>query len=162
MKSVVCMMALALAALSSLALAKDKEKVEQVLQAQTTEEFTIQADGVRAQMQTGGRYEFVTNAERSTVEQRLNDMQKLLAEHGPASSMNDANRVALFNAQEAVNAILNQRDAKRLICERRAPTGSHVPQNNCRTYGEIERRRREAQREMTEYSQHNTQGVIGH
>jgi hypothetical protein len=126
-----------------------KQKVQSVVNAQNKSQFETQADGIRAQMRSGGRYQFVNERERATVERRLDQMAKLLDAHADGSVMSEKEKVELLNAQEEVNGILTQRDGKRLICSNRAPTGSHLPKNTCRTYADQERERRETRDALT-------------
>jgi hypothetical protein len=56
--------------------------------------------------------------------------------------MSDADKTAMFNKQEEVNAILAKRDNERLICKNEKPIGSNIPVKTCQTAGEIEARRR--------------------
>lgn len=145
MKRVLLATALMVGSLGIPALALAADKAEPVLTAQTKVLFDKQADGIRAQIGQGGRYQFIKDDEKRTVEQRLNSIAAILDKHADGSRINDAEKLQIVNAQEEVNAILAQRDSKRLVCERRAPTGSHRPVNTCRTYGEIEQERRATQ-----------------
>lgn len=140
--------AIALLALAAPGLSLAKEKADPVLTAQTKEAFDKQADGIRAQMAAGGRYQFVKANERATVERRLNEIGTLLGKHVDDGKLGTDEKLQIVNAQEEVNAILSQRDSKRLVCEQRAPTGSHRPQSTCRTYGEVEMERRDTQELM--------------
>ncbi len=48
-----------------------KEKYHEVVNAQSNDAFAQVADGVRRDMAAGGRYEFVTPAERATIEKNF-------------------------------------------------------------------------------------------
>ena len=82
--------------------------------------------------------------DKSKIEARLNSMHALLEKHASQNDLNSADKIALVNAQEEVNAILKHNDSNRLICESRAPIGSHLPVKTCRTYGDIEAQRADA------------------
>jgi hypothetical protein len=129
---------------SSVAMASET-KVDHVLTAQTKESFEKQATGIRAQMATGGRYQFIKEDEKRTVEQRLSAIDGILTKHLADGKLGAEEKLQIVNAQEEVNAILTQRDSKRLVCEHKAPTGSHRVQSTCRTYGEIEEEHRNSQ-----------------
>ena len=75
--------------------------------------------------------------------------------------MDTNTKVKLLNDQEAINSILAKRDNNRVICERSAPTGSLLPKSSCRTYGEIERSRRDSQKFMQDTATHAVQNRSG-
>ncbi len=102
--------------------------------------FEQQIAAVRSGMQTSGRYEFVTSEERSRVIEALAEIDTLLSKHSTLSELSPDEKVAIFNAQERTNAILNQRDGERLICENIATVGSHQKRTVCQTYAEQQRR----------------------
>jgi len=122
-----------------------KQKVEQVLVTSTQAQFDEAAAHIRHEMNAGGRYEFLRPNERETIEHRLKEIGDML-DHNADGSFTRQEKLKLLNAQEEVNGLLAQRDGNRLICERRAPTGSHLQQNTCVTYAEKERERRETQK----------------
>ena len=109
---------------------------------------------IREQMQPGGIYGLIKPADRSRVETRLGDMQKLLQDHSSEGDMPRADKIRLTNAQEEVNGILRHNDNNRLVCERRAPLGSNIPVTTCRSYGEMETERRETQKSMIDLTRH--------
>jgi hypothetical protein len=106
------------------------------LLAQTLSSFNQESDHIRKQMQPGGIYEHISLADKTRVEARLNDMQKLLQANAASSNLLETDKVALVNAQEEVNGILQHNDNNRLVCEHVAPVGSHRPVTTCQTYGE--------------------------
>lgn len=131
----------------------DDRVVEKPLVAQSLDGFQAEAGAIRTGMQPGGRYEFLKADDRSRVEARLNTMQALLQANATQNDLNTRDKLALVNAQEEVNGILKHNDSNRLVCERRSPVGSHIPVTSCRTYGEIEEQRREAQKGVSDMSQ---------
>ncbi|HST28988.1 MAG TPA: hypothetical protein VLK26_11545 [Rudaea sp.] len=118
------------------------------LVAQTLNAFEQDSARIRKEMQTGGKYGYISNTERSRVEARLADMQKLLGAHPDAADMQPDEKVALFNAQEEINGILDHNDNNRLVCEHVAPVGSHRPITTCHTYAEIMRQRENTQHDL--------------
>jgi hypothetical protein len=118
------------------------EKADSILNARKKAEFDQQAESVRTQMRTGGRYEFVNAHERTVIERRLDQMAAMFERHSDGSDVNDQELVDVLNAQEEINAILTKKDGKRLICTRSAPTGSHRPVNNCISYRDREKSRK--------------------
>jgi len=96
------------------------------------EVFETDAASVRNGMRPGGRYEYVRPQEQKTVEKNLDQMDALFNETGSVANMKEAQKLDLFNAREAVNSILTERD--RLVCKKEAPLGSHIPVTTCHTH----------------------------
>lgn len=109
---------------------------EKPLIARTFESFKQDAARIHQQMQPGGVYEHTSANDQARVEARLADMSRLLQEHSSQSEMTETDKVALLNAQEEINGILQHNDNNRLVCEHIAPVGSHRPVTTCQTYGE--------------------------
>jgi hypothetical protein len=118
------------------------EKADPAVNASSKEAFETVSTWVRKQMDAGGRYSYVTAAERGTVNAELDGMGRLLQQHGDVSHMSDQDKTQMFNSQEQVNAILAKRDNDRLVCKSEMPIGSHLPVKTCQTAGMIEARRR--------------------
>ena len=114
---------------------------ETIVRADNKAEFCAVAAAVQKEMRPGGRYEFVDNRERDSVNARLVDMQSLFDKHDTVAQMDMPTKVQLFNDQEAVNAVLTRRDDDRLVCQRDAPLGSLIPRTTCLAYRETELRR---------------------
>ena len=91
---------------------------------------------LRGEMEPGGRFQWVTEPERVRVLKALDEMARILEGHATVAELRETDKVALLNAQEVANAILQKRDRDRVICERRVIVGSHFPQSVCETYGE--------------------------
>lgn len=136
-------------------------KDEVVVKAQDKEDFAAQAAAIHKLMEAGGRYEFVTSEERAAVDSRFSDMQTLFDKYDTTDKMDKDTKIRLLNDQEAINGILAKRDNNRVICERAAPTGSLLPKSTCRTYGEIERSRRDSQKFMQDTATHAVQNRNG-
>ncbi len=122
------------------------DKAAPAVNADTKESFATVSGWVTKEMHTGGRYEHVTDSERSTVEGKLASMSTLLDKKGSVAQMNDAEKTQMFNDQEQVNAILAHRDGDRLVCQTVAPVGSHIPVKSCKTARQMEGDQREAQK----------------
>jgi hypothetical protein len=104
---------------------------EKPLDANTSQTFRTSAASVRREMQAGGRYAFVSPAERARVDAALSEIDRLYAEPGALAGQ-DA-KVRVYNDQELVNAILERRD-ERTICSNEVATGSLVRVTKCATY----------------------------
>ena len=120
-------------------------KAEVIVKAQNKSDFTAVMAAVHQQMQSGGRYEFVSKTDREKLDAHFADMQSLFDRYGTVEQMDQQGKVQLFNDQEAVNAILTHNDDNRRVCESVAPIGSHIPRTTCRTYREVNMERRNAQ-----------------
>ena len=128
------------------AVAGNAQVDQKPLVAQTLTSFEQDAARIRKDMQPGGQYGYISNLEKSRVEASLAEMQNLLTANKSEADMRETDKVALLNAQEEVNGILNHNDNNRLVCEHVAPVGSHRPVTTCHTYAEIM-----AQRERTQH-----------
>lgn len=124
---------LVLAALS----ARAQEGGSRFEKADTLERFEQVAQQVRAGMDGDGRYRFVSHADRGVVEHALDLMHAAFDRHPTTARMSDADKVALFNAQERINGILTRNDAERLVCRNERPIGTNIPVRTCRTYAEV-------------------------
>lgn len=128
------------------------DAAEKPLVAQTFDAFKQDSARIRKQMQPGGVYEHTSASDQARVESRLGDMYKLLEAHSSQAGMSEADKIALFNAQEEINGVLQHNDNNRLVCEQVAPVGSHRPVKTCRTYGELMERQRQDEKNMQDRS----------
>lgn len=124
---------------------------EKAFNADTTDKFNETADSVRKEMEPGGRYQYVKPEERKKIDTALGEMSKLFAENGSVAAMNQDTKVKLFNDQEVVNSILQQRDGDRVICKNEAPIGSHIPVTTCHTYAQEVEARQGAGKQMADW-----------
>jgi len=115
------------------------------IQAVNRDDFAKIVVQVRSEMNADGRYAEVAGAERSRVNARLDEMTALFAKDSDVSQMGQADKVALFNAQEEVNGILLKRDGDRLICKNEARSGTHFKNTTCKTAREVAKDRDGAQ-----------------
>lgn len=152
MKNLFVLATLACALTAAHAAGTHSQVVERPLVARTLEQFNVEAATIREQMHSGGTYGLIKAADRARVENRLDEMLKLLQAHADEGDMPRADKIALANAQEEVNGILRHNDSNRLVCESRAPVGSNIPVTTCRTFGEMEQQRRDAQKSMGDFS----------
>ena len=127
-----------------------KEKYREAINAGSIGDLEKVSASVRKDMQPGGRYEYVSPAEKKTVDTKLTEMASLLQRDGSVKTMPQDQKLQLFNAQEAVNSILQRRDNDRVICKSEAPVGSHIPVTTCHTYRQEQEARNGAMRQMHE------------
>lgn len=97
----------------------------------TPQSFRDQAAQVRAGLQPDGAYAFVSALDRAMVGRELQTMAALFQRHGTIEAMDGAQRVELYNAQEAVNRILTRGRTGTTRCAWAQQTGSHIPRTLC-------------------------------
>lgn len=122
--------------------AAEKDTSTRFVDVARQEQFTDQAAAIRQEMTTGGRFEFVTASERRIVEEQLDAIAAVLQKRAGAK-LDDDDLLDIYAAQETANAILTQRDGRRMVCEHSAPTGSNRKIKQCVTYAQRMRARQE-------------------
>ena len=138
---------IALLALPLAAGAADDKETKKFVKADTTQTFKDMAANIRLEMEAGGRFEYIKPNDKVQVNKDLDHMAELLEKGGGSvATMNERDRVTLFNDQENANMLLTHNDSQRLVCEHAAPMGSHIQTTSCRTYGEIEHSRQSSQK----------------
>lgn len=134
-----------------------------VVRADTKENFQAVVAAIQKQMAPGGRWQFVDQGERATIDGNFADMSRLYDQYGSVDKMSPTAKQQLLADQNTVNAILTKRDGDRLICKSEVPVGSHLPIRTCRTYAQIELEQRNAQQQMIDLNQRaGEQRVSGH
>lgn len=108
-----------------------------VVTADTKDNFEAVAAAIRKEMQPGGRFAFVTQTGRQTVEGGLTDMGTLFNQYGGVDKMDPAAQERLLKDQNSINGVLARYDSNRRICWKETPVGTHFPTTVCRTLGEI-------------------------
>ena len=91
---------------------------------------------LQEEMDIGGRFAYVEPAERVAIDANLARMRGLLDGKRTLAELDEDERVAVFNAQAQINAILTKRDGERMICDRRMIVGSHRKETVCETYAD--------------------------
>jgi hypothetical protein len=130
--------------------AKENYK-EKAFNADSRDKFEAVAADVRRQMENGGRYQYVKPDERTKVDTALTEMSTIFAANESVASMPEETKIKLFNDQETVNSILQQRDGERVICKKEAPVGSHIPITSCHTYAQEVEARDGTKKQMNEW-----------
>lgn len=147
MKTVISVVLLAgLCAFSS---AGAKDDPSRFVDIEKQQRFDDQAAAIRQEMKPGGRFEHVTAAERGDVEDQFTRITTVLTKRSGAA-LSDDDRLEIYAAQETANAILTQRDGRRLICEFSAPTGSNRKVKQCVTYADRVRAHKESRNYLRE------------
>lgn len=121
------------------------------VKANTKDEFAAVADHVRQQMAPGGRFDAVPKGDQETVNRDLSSMQSLYDKFGTVDAMDQSSKVALYNGQSEVNAILTHHDADREVCEQVKPMGSNIPKTVCKTQRQIDMEQGQSQKMMQDF-----------
>jgi hypothetical protein len=98
-----------------------------------------------------GRFDVISASDKASVERDLAQIRALLAEKGSVDAMNDREKIALFNAQERVNATMLRNDGDRLVCEHVRSTGSKFKTKVCKTVAQIKREQEAGRRQMEDF-----------
>jgi hypothetical protein len=155
MKQIVFATALAALLAGTSAFGSEKYPFAPDLEKQNTESFNAQATHVRKEMEKGGRYEFIKDNDRASVEDGLTFMHDLIAANGTVAAMKEDDRIQLFNRQEKINALLTNSDRQRVICEKSYQPGSLFRLTTCHTVAELAARERDSKNAL-EVSQNHT------
>ncbi|MDY0022127.1 hypothetical protein [Arenimonas caeni] len=103
--------------------------------------FAAQVRAVEKSLSDGQTYAELPRADRNEVRAILARMAERLEGVDDVGQLSEADRLAVFNDQERVNAILEKGYAdSRLVCERRGRTGTHMRESKCQTVAERRRR----------------------
>ena len=136
-----------------------EENGKPVVKADSKENFETIVAAIHQQMQPGGRWQFIDNNERATVDNSFADMSKLYDQFGSVDKMDQAAKIRLLADQSTVNAILTKKDGDRLICQSEMPVGSHLPVKTCKTYAQIQAEQRGAQQALQNYDKNHYQNT---
>ncbi|HVX04691.1 MAG TPA: hypothetical protein VHA71_06170 [Rhodanobacteraceae bacterium] len=115
-----------------------EENGKPVVKADTKDSFEAVVAAIHQQMQPGGRWQFIDNSERATIDNSFADMGRLYDQFGSVDKMDQNAKIRLLADQSTVNTILTKKDGDRLICETNVPVGSHFPVKTCKTYAQMQ------------------------
>jgi hypothetical protein len=132
-----------------------------VVKADTKDNFEAIVAAIHQQMQPGGRWQYIDQNERATLDNSFADMAKLYDQFGNVDKMDNTARMRLLADQSTVNAILTKKDGDRLICKSEMPVGSHLPVKTCRTFAQIQAEQNNAQEYFRTHGA-TTQQMSGH
>ncbi len=155
-------LAAALAALlgapAAFAVNPEKYPITPDLEKQNAEMFDAQAAHIRQEMEKGGRYEFIKERDRASVEEGLTFMHDLIAAKGSVGAMREEDKIRLFNRQERVNALLTNNDRDRVICEKAYQPGSLFRTTTCVSVAEQAKREKDSKYVLENTQNHVTLG----
>lgn len=132
-----------------------------VVKASTKANFEAVESAIHKQMQPGGRWQFLSAPDRSTVNAHFADMQKLFDEYGSVDKMGPNSVEQLASDQSAINTVLGKEDGHRIVCRSELPVGSHLPVKICTTVAEQHERAQRTRQQLREIEQRSRyQGPI--
>lgn len=115
----------------------------------TDDGFAAQVRAIEKDLSDGKTYAEMSRTERDEVRSLLDRMSNRLKEVGSVDQLPEDEKLALFNDQERVNAMLVKGYAdSRLVCDKRGRTGTHFKQTKCQTVAERRRRTEEDQQNL--------------
>ncbi len=85
------------------------------------------------------KFAVLSTRDRRTIQHEQRRIDALLADEPSMDTLNERERIALFNAHEHIVAVLNDDLRSRMVCQRRAPVGTHIKVTECRTVAERDR-----------------------
>lgn len=98
-----------------------------------------------------GIFQAMNEQERGIVVQRQDELLALIEGKDVVEDLPDADKVRAFNLLQEINALVNNIDDDRVICEYVRKTGSHRKTKRCATVAE-----RRIQRETAQHAMQNT------
>lgn len=99
---------------------------------------------IRAEALAGkGRYKDMGEAQRAELFNHQDTVTRLLQGVDSTANLPENDKLAAFNALEAIKAIVNKAEDERIICVREKPMGSNRPERVCKT---VAQRRAEKQK----------------
>jgi hypothetical protein len=111
-------------------------QAEQITNAQA---FVDEIDRSLALARKGG-YGPLKKGSEKTLKADRDVIADLLKGHATASELKPDDRIAVYNAQEEITSILNNKDKNRMVCRKEAPIGTRIQTNICMTVAEREAR----------------------
>lgn len=108
-----------------------------------TQQYEIR-DGVEART---GRYKDLSASQRSELLNKQARMLQTIDGKRSTEELNDQQKTEVFNTLEWIEAVVNNQDDERMICERRPVLGSTRKERICKTAAQW-REQREAARNM--------------
>jgi hypothetical protein len=92
-----------------------------------------------------GRYKDMGEQTRNDLFAKQDLVLGLLEGKQRSTELSELDQTTLFNSLEAIQAIVNNAEDERMVCRRERPTGSHRPQNVCKTVAQMRAEREQSQ-----------------
>ena len=93
------------------------------------QQAAIRADAIAGE----GRYKDLTQHDRNRLFALQDRVASKLSGQASTTGMSEYNQITVFNALEAISAILNGDEDERMICARKRQVGTNRPETVCRT-----------------------------
>lgn len=104
-------------------------------------------DGIRQSMdRKEGAYKDLSVSEKQAILDQQQVVYRVLDGKDSIDLLDEPQKVKVANALESINALVNQAEDNRKVCERVKVIGSNRPQNVCMTVAQRRRLREEVQR----------------
>lgn len=100
-----------------------------------------------------GRYQNMTEEKRSELFAHQAKVDRLTSGITLTTELAETDQIALFNALEAIEGIVNRAEDDRMVCERHKPVGSNRPKTVCKTVAERRAEREAAQADVQRRNQ---------
>lgn len=98
-----------------------------------------------------GIFQAMSEQERESLTARQDELLALIEGKDVVKDLEDPDQVRAFNLLQEINAMVNNIEDDRVICEYRRKTGSHRKEKQCATVAE-----RRIQRETAQHAMQNT------
>jgi hypothetical protein len=92
-----------------------------------------------------GRYAKLSEAQRQDLLAKQDVVNRLLEGRSAITDLPESDRISVFNALEAISAIINNEEDDRMVCKRHKPVGSNRPQTVCKTVAQLRAEQRSVQ-----------------
>ena len=102
-----------------------------------------------------GEYGKLSTADRKKLDTSYARIKDLLGDHESPLELSLQDRIAMFNAQEVIVAIVERHPRDTMICRRKKSTGTRIPQTECLTIAQREARSRGAKDAMDRLAKPN-------
>ncbi len=113
----------------------------------SADELLLEVDQTLA-MARDGEYGSISHDDLQRLDIAHLTMVRLLDGYDNARHLQVDERIALFNAQELIKAIVRNDEKGRIVCKRVSGTGTRLARADCLTVSERELRAQTAQREL--------------
>lgn len=134
----------AVLALAFASVAAPSFAAEPAAAAKTRSSEILEEADLSLEMARRGEYGPIKRRDMGELQEAHATMHRLLEGHDAPEELGSDDRIALFNAQHRITAIVGSDDKNRKICKRVAVTGSRVAAVECMTVAEREARARAA------------------
>lgn len=130
--------------------------------AESADQSNLDASAIRTQQQQiradamarKGPYAKLSPKQQRELQHQQDRVSQLLrSDVQQTTELPETDQVALFNALEAIEAIVNNAEDERLVCERHKPVGTNRPRTVCKTAAQRAAQRDASQERVIERTQ---------